>query len=141
MSVPLKAHRVVVNALSIDVEDYFQVWALARWFPRAKWDETPCRVEQNLDVILRLLDDAGAQATFFTLGWIAERFPDLVRRIAAAGHEIASHGYAHARVDELDRKEREQVLSTMHRRLSALEPEEMTLRFPIVFASGRRSGR
>ena len=104
MSVPLKAHRVVVNALSIDVEDYFQVWALARWFPRAKWDETPCRVEQNLDVILRLLDDAGAQATFFTLGWIAERFPDLVRRIAAAGHEIASHGYAHARVDELDRR-------------------------------------
>ena len=76
MSVPLKAHRVVVNALSIDVEDYFQVWALARWIPRAKWDETPCRVEQNLDVILRLLDDAGAQATFFTLGWIAERFPD-----------------------------------------------------------------
>ena len=103
-SVPLKVRRVVVNALSVDVEDYFQVWALSRWFPRSKWDETPCRVERNVDLILQLLDEAGAHATFFTLGWIAERFPELVRRIAAAGHEIASHGYAHSRVDELERK-------------------------------------
>jgi hypothetical protein len=104
VSVPLKVRRVVVNALSVDVEDYFHVWALSPWFPRSKWDETPCRVERNLDLILRLLDEAGARATFFTLGWIAERFPEVVRRIAAAGHEIASHGYAHSRVDELERK-------------------------------------
>jgi polysaccharide deacetylase family protein (PEP-CTERM system associated) len=100
---PIKARRVVVNALSVDVEDYFQVWALAPWFPRARWDETPCRVERNIDLILLLLHEARARATFFTLGWIAERFPEVIRRIAAAGHEIASHGYAHDRVGELER--------------------------------------
>lgn len=98
----IKARRVIVNALSVDVEDYFQVWALAPWFPRAKWDETPCRVERNIDLILQLLHDADVHATFFTLGWIAERFPEVIRRIAANGHEIASHGYAHNRVDDLD---------------------------------------
>jgi polysaccharide deacetylase family protein (PEP-CTERM system associated) len=103
MGTPIKARRVVVNALSVDVEDYFQVWALSPWFPRSKWDEIPCRVERNLDLILALLDEAGAHATFFTLGWIAERFPEVIRRIAAAGHEIASHGYSHQRVDELGR--------------------------------------
>jgi polysaccharide deacetylase family protein (PEP-CTERM system associated) len=103
MRAPIKARRVVVNALSIDVEDYFQVWALSPWFPRARWHEIPCRIERNLDVILRLLHEADTRATFFTLGWIAERYPDAIRRIAAAGHEVASHGYAHSRVNELDR--------------------------------------
>ena len=102
-SVPVTARRVVVNALSVDVEDYFQVWALSPWFPRSTWDATPCRVERNIDLILELLDEAHQHATFFTLGWIAERFPTAVRRIAAAGHEIASHGYAHNRVNELER--------------------------------------
>jgi len=104
MRAPIKARRVVVNALTVDVEDYFQVWALAPWFPRAKWDEAPCRIERNVDLILQLLGDADARGTFFTLGWIAERYPQLVRRIAAAGHEIASHGYAHSRVNELERE-------------------------------------
>jgi polysaccharide deacetylase family protein (PEP-CTERM system associated) len=99
---PIKARRVIVNALTVDVEDYFQVWALAPWFPRSKWDNTPCRIERNIDLILQLLDDADVQATFFTLGWIAERFPEVIRRIAANGHEIASHGYAHSRVDDLE---------------------------------------
>ena len=103
MRAPIKARRVVVNALSVDVEDYFQVWALSPWFPPSKWDQTPCRIERNLDVILKLLHEADARATFFTLGWIAERYPDAIRRIARAGHEIASHGYAHGRVNELDR--------------------------------------
>jgi polysaccharide deacetylase family protein (PEP-CTERM system associated) len=103
MRAPHKARRVVVNALSVDVEDYFQVWALSPWFPPSKWDQTPCRIQRNLDVILRLLDEADAHATFFTLGWIAERYPDAIRRIVAAGHEIASHGYAHLRVNELER--------------------------------------
>lgn len=103
MRAPIKARRVVVNALTVDVEDYFQVWALAPWFPRAKWDETPCRIERNIDLILELLEEADTRATFFTLGWIAERYPKAIRRIAAAGHEIASHGYAHARVDDLER--------------------------------------
>jgi polysaccharide deacetylase family protein (PEP-CTERM system associated) len=103
MRAPIKAQRVVVNALTVDVEDYFQVWALAPWFPRAKWEEAPCRIERNIELILQLLDEADVRATFFTLGWIAERYPALIRRIAAAGHEIASHGYAHSRVTDLER--------------------------------------
>lgn len=87
----------IVNALSIDVEDYFQVSALAPHFPRGGWDGIPCRVERNIDVILALLDSYGVRATFFTLGWIAERYPKLVLRIAEAGHEVASHGYGHER--------------------------------------------
>ena len=87
----------MTNALTIDVEDYFQVSALAPHFPRSGWEQIPCRVERNVDLILALLAENESRATFFTLGWIAERHPALVRRIAAAGHEIASHGYAHER--------------------------------------------
>ncbi len=102
MNVRVEARRVVVNALTVDVEDYFQVWAFSRYIPRSKWDDIPARVERNVDLILQLLDEAGARATFFILGWIAERFPQLVRRIVTAGHEVASHGYAHAKATELD---------------------------------------
>jgi polysaccharide deacetylase family protein (PEP-CTERM system associated) len=91
------------NALSIDVEDYFQVSAFALHIDRARWDDMPRRVERNVDRLLDLLERYGAHATFFTLGWIAERHPQMVRRIAAAGHEVASHGYAHRRATELDR--------------------------------------
>jgi polysaccharide deacetylase family protein (PEP-CTERM system associated) len=85
------------NALTIDVEDYFQVSALAPHFPRASWDQVPCRIEANVDRVLALLHEHGAKATFFTLGWIAERYPKLVRLIVMEGHELASHGYAHER--------------------------------------------
>jgi len=95
---------VVTNALTIDVEDYFQVSALAPHFPRGDWERVPCRVERNVDLILALLAEQEARATFFTLGWIAERHPALVRRIAAAGHEIASHGYAHERASAQTRE-------------------------------------
>ena len=88
------------NALTIDVEDYFQVSALAPYISRAQWDSTPCRIERNMDVVLCLLREASAKATFFTLGWIAERYPGLVRQIAAEGHEIASHGYGHHRATD-----------------------------------------
>ena len=88
------------NALTVDVEDYFQVWALSPHIPRAEWERMPCRVERNTDRILGLLEDTGSQATFFILGWIAERYPGLVGRIAGAGHEVASHGYAHYRATE-----------------------------------------
>ena len=81
------------NAFSIDVEDYFQVSALAPHFPRQIWDQQPCRVERNVDRMLGMLADSQAHATFFTLGWVAERFPDMVKRIVAGGHELASHGY------------------------------------------------
>lgn len=87
----------ITNALTIDVEDYFQVSALAPHFPREQWDSVPCRVERNVELILGLLEECGAQATFFTLGWVAERYPQLIRRIADAGHEVASHGYGHER--------------------------------------------
>lgn len=94
----------IVNALTIDVEDYFQVSALAPHFPRKQWDTVPCRVERNMDAILGLLHEHGAKATFFTLGWIGERYPHLVRLIAMEGHELASHGYGHQRASEQSRE-------------------------------------
>lgn len=90
----------IVNAMTVDVEDYFQVSALAPYISRSAWTTCECRVERNMDKILRLFDDHGVKATFFVLGWIAERYPELVRRIVAAGHEVASHGYAHLRASE-----------------------------------------
>jgi polysaccharide deacetylase family protein (PEP-CTERM system associated) len=91
----------IKNAMSIDVEDYFQVSAFASQIRREDWDTLPCRVERNVDVILGLLDEADAKATFFTLGWIAERYPQVVRRIVDNGHELASHGYGHQRASDL----------------------------------------
>ena len=87
----------IVNALTIDVEDYFQVSALEPHFPRSQWDRVPCRVERNVERILEMLGEREVQATFFTLGWVAERYPQLIRRVADAGHEVASHGFAHER--------------------------------------------
>ena len=91
----------VVNALTIDVEDYFQVSAFTPYISRSTWDDHPCRVERNVDRILELLTETGVNATFFTLGWIAERYPQMVRRIVSCGHEVASHGYAHDRANTL----------------------------------------
>ena len=88
------------NAMTIDVEDYFQVSAFAPHIDRASWDSLPCRVERNVERILALLEAQQARATFFTLGWIAERYPQLVRKIAERGHEVASHGYGHLRASE-----------------------------------------
>ncbi|MCQ9372902.1 DUF3473 domain-containing protein [Methyloversatilis sp. XJ19-13] len=88
------------NAFTVDVEDYFQVSALAPYIARADWDRIECRVERNVDRILALLDASGNRATFFTLGWIAQRHPAMVQRIARAGHEIASHGSAHLRATD-----------------------------------------
>lgn len=90
----------MLNALTIDVEDYFQVSAFAAHIPRQSWDSLPCRVEANMDRILALLAEYDVRATFFTLGWIADRYPALVRRVVDAGHELASHGYEHARASE-----------------------------------------
>ena len=91
----------IKNAMSVDVEDYFQVSAFAPHIPREDWDTLPCRVERNVDAILGLLDEADVRATFFTLGWIAERYPQVVRRIIDGGHELASHGYGHQRASDL----------------------------------------
>lgn len=85
----------IQNALTIDVEDYFQVAALAEAVDYDDWASMEYRVEANTDRILSLFDEAGVKGTFFTLGWVAERSPEMVKRIAAAGHEVASHGYSH----------------------------------------------
>lgn len=90
------------NALSVDVEDWFQVGAFEGVIDRADWDALPRRVEANTDAVLALFDEAGVKATFFTLGWVAERHAALIRRIAEAGHEIASHGLDHKRVFTMD---------------------------------------
>ncbi|MEF7616872.1 XrtA system polysaccharide deacetylase [Aquincola sp. MAHUQ-54] len=90
------------NALTIDVEDYFQVSAFAPYIRRDEWDSRPCRVECNVERILAMLDQhQQTRATFFTLGWVAERYPGLVHRIVAQGHELASHGYGHERASDL----------------------------------------
>jgi polysaccharide deacetylase family protein (PEP-CTERM system associated) len=89
------------NALTVDVEEHFQVEAFARVIPRENWASFASRVEANTDRLLAQFARHNARATFFTLGWVAERHPALVRRIVAAGHELASHGHGHARVPTL----------------------------------------
>ncbi len=92
------------NAMTIDVEDYFQVSALAPYIDRSDWDSRECRIERNIESILSLLAQHGTKATFFTLGWIAKRYPQVVRAIVEQGHELASHGYGHERVTSLSAK-------------------------------------
>ncbi len=89
---------MMTNAMTVDVEDYFQVSAFERYIPPGDWDRLPCRVERNTDKILVIFAECGVKATFFTLGWVAERYPGLIRRIVANGHELACHGYSHVRV-------------------------------------------
>jgi polysaccharide deacetylase family protein (PEP-CTERM system associated) len=91
------------NALTVDVEDYFQVSAFAAHISPDSWDRLACRVERNMDIILAMFAEHDVRATFFTLGWIAERYPGIVRQIVAQGHELASHGYAHQRASDQSR--------------------------------------
>ena len=85
----------VCNALTIDVEEHFQVHAFETVVDRAAWDRYPSRVVANTRRILRLLAEYEVQATFFVLGWVADRYPELVEEIALGGHEVATHGYWH----------------------------------------------
>jgi polysaccharide deacetylase family protein (PEP-CTERM system associated) len=96
-------HRIV-NGLSVDVEDWFQVGAFENVIARDSWDSLPLRVSDNVLRVLDMFAEADVKATFFTLGWVARRNAALIRRIADAGHEVASHGWDHARVFTLDRK-------------------------------------
>jgi polysaccharide deacetylase family protein (PEP-CTERM system associated) len=98
---PLPPRHGAPHLFSVDVEDYFQVVALEPLVPRESWDGRPTRVEANTDRLLGLLAERGVQGTFFTLGWVARKFPALVARIAAEGHEVASHGDWHRRVSQL----------------------------------------
>ena len=90
--------KVVINAMTVDVEDYFQVSAFEPHVDKAQWQTLPCRVESNTQRILELFAEHQVRATFFTLGWVAQRYPELVRDIVAGGHELASHGWEHIRV-------------------------------------------
>jgi polysaccharide deacetylase family protein (PEP-CTERM system associated) len=111
------------NAMTVDVEDYFQVQAFAGCIDRASWDSIPCRVEANMDRILDQFARAGVRATFFVLGWVAERHPRLVPRIVAAGHELASHGYGHELVHSLSP---DAFREDLHRAKSVLEDQGST---------------
>lgn len=95
----------LMNALTVDVEDYFQVSALAPLIARTSWEARECRVERNVERLLALFAERHAHATFFTLGWVAERYPHLIKTIVAGGHELASHGYGHLRASEQSREE------------------------------------
>ena len=108
MNAPLPAQALrpataarIANALTIDVEDYFQVSAFAPHIARGDWDRRECRVEANVQRILEMLEGHATKATFFTLGWVAQRYPQMVRSIVAQGHELASHGYGHQRASDL----------------------------------------
>jgi polysaccharide deacetylase family protein (PEP-CTERM system associated) len=87
--------NAIINAFTVDVEDYFHVSAYAGVIDREQWSELPSRVARNTDTVTELLAEAGVTGTFFVLGWVAERHPDVVRRIVAAGHEVACHGLSH----------------------------------------------
>lgn len=103
----------IVNAMTVDVEDYFQVSAFEGCVNKADWDNIPHRVEENTQRILGLFEKYNVKATFFTLGWVAERYPSLIKKIVAQGHELASHGYEHVRVTTQDPQQfREDVHKT-----------------------------
>ena len=100
MSAHLGPDGEIINALTIDVEDYFQVSAFSAHVQRSDWESLPSRIEANIDQILSLLAETRVRATFFSLGWIADRHPAMIRRVSDGGHEIASHGYDHHRATE-----------------------------------------
>ena len=103
----------VENAISVDVEEYFQVSAFEKYIDRKDWNSLPGRLDHNIDKILSLFSEHHVNGTFFILGWIAERYPEAIRKIAAAGHEIASHGYSHIRVSNQSPEEfREDIIRT-----------------------------
>jgi polysaccharide deacetylase family protein (PEP-CTERM system associated) len=105
MNAPFKLPKVeatIVNGMSVDVEEYFQVGAFERTIDKADWDSLQSRVVTNTGMVLDLFAESGVRATFFTLGWVAHRHPALIRRIVAEGHEIASHGWDHQRVFTMD---------------------------------------
>ena len=101
----------VKHALTIDLEDYFQVQNLREFFPPSNWDEVPLRLVEPTETLLRLFEENRVQATFFCLGWIAERVPELIKKIASRGHEVACHGYDHQLLHELgEEKFREELV-------------------------------
>ena len=101
MSTPIAPTRKLANAFTVDVEDYFHVSAFERHISRSAWEQQPQRVEASTNRLLELLARHRVVGTFFTLGWVAERHPRLMRAIVEGGHELASHGYDHTRVTQM----------------------------------------
>ena len=91
----------ITHAMSVDVEDYFHVSAFEKIIPQEKWSTHPFRVQASTEKILKLFDDANIKATFFVLGWVAQRCPELVRKIHIQGHEVACHSFNHQRIDTI----------------------------------------
>ncbi len=113
MNEKMVPNNIITNAMSVDVEDYFQVSAFESVIDRADWDKLECRVEKNTHKALALFSAANVKATFFVLGWVAERYPQLVREIVENGHELASHGYSHRRITMLDKTQfRDEIKTT-----------------------------
>ncbi|RZK00891.1 MAG: DUF3473 domain-containing protein [Novosphingobium sp.] len=139
-----------INGLSVDVEDWFQVGAFETVIDRGDWHGLTTRVEHNCDAILALFAEAEVKATFFTLGWVAKRYPAMMRRIAAQGHEIASHGWDHARVFTMDRagfaldlkKSREAIEDASGERVSGYRAPSFSIdqRTPWAFAELAEQG-
>src|SRR4051794_394539 len=91
----MSSQPLIRNAFTVDVEDYFHVSAFAATIPTSQWDHYECRVVRNTERVLQILDERQTRGTFFILGWVAERYPQLVRDIQKAGHEIGCHSYWH----------------------------------------------
>ena len=111
--------------MTVDVEDWFQVGAFENVINRDDWDDLPCRVDRNTHEILDLFADKDVKATFFTLGWVAERYPNLIKRIVRDGHELASHGYSHYRVTQQSRAEFEEDINKTKKMLEDLGGTEV----------------
>lgn len=115
----------IINAMTVDVEDYFQVGAFENDIDRRDWESLDCRVERNIDAILKMFDDHSVKATFFTLGWIAQRYPHMIRQIVENGHELASHGMAHRRVSDQSRTEFEEDVKSSKTLLEEIGGQEV----------------
>lgn len=105
MNIKDDSSELVINALTVDVEDYFQVSAFENAIDRDQWQHLPLRVEQNTQRLLELFEQKSVKATFFILGWVADKVPNLITNIADAGHEIACHGYSHKLIYNQSKKE------------------------------------
>ena len=113
------------NAMTVDVEDYFQVSAFEPYITKEQWDSLPHRVERNTHKILDLFKEKNIKATFFTLGWVAERYPDLIKRMVKDGHELACHGYEHIRVTEQTPEQFREDVSKTKKLLEDLSGEQV----------------
>ena len=101
-----------LNAMTVDVEDYFQVSAFEDVLPSEKWDSIELRVDRNTHKLLDLFAENGVKSTFFTLAWVAKRCPEVIRRIVSEGHELASHGVAHQRLTTMSKEQAKQDIQT-----------------------------